>query len=89
MYMCKSPYSSSFDNTKCTKQTLRTELLKLLFNCLLWRLDTPEAAGFQYHGHCLYQQSEKELFPEARKHATGQEESEIRSPLQAGRNTIG
>lgn len=69
--MGKSPYSSSFNNTKCTKQTLRPELLKLLFYCLLWRLDTPEAAGFQYHGHCLYQQSERELFPEARSTLLG------------------
>lgn len=41
------------------------EPLKLgFFNCLLWRLDAPRAVGFQYHGHCLGQQAEKELFPD-------------------------
>ena len=64
-YMGKSPHSSSINNTNCTKWTKRSKLFKLLLKCLLWRLDTPRAVGFQYHGHCLDQQSEKELFPEA------------------------
>lgn len=63
-----------------------SELLRFLLNCLLWRLDSLRAVSFQYHGHCLDQQSEKELFPEAPSLLAGQRESEIRS---AYRNTIG